>query len=280
MSETVEKIQLLETVRDRRKLLGVWRLTYKLTNRMGPGGFTARMLDSYTDPLTGRPRHLYNENGIQQPGYMITKQTTILEPRTSRHDAHIVDFLLGHPSVFVEKEHGDLDPAYLKVKQSNPRITLVNLDHQDLDAMEDEDFIDKLVGTISLDKGANALGIEKLRFILAKLNMTYREAKYINDSIVEKTRLRKRLKDYVRKGKKQAEEVIAIIDNLERARYEYELKEAIRTKLITNNGGVYRYKEVSIGSTTDSAIEYLTNNQDLYGEIMAELYKILKAEAS
>lgn len=278
MSETEEKVKLLQTVKEKKNLLGDWRLVYKLTNRMGPGGFTVRTIDSYTDPLTGAPRHLYNENGIQLPGYMIEKQTTILTPRTNRQHAHIVDFLLGHPKVFTERAHADLDEKYMNAKVSNPRITLTNLDYQDVSDVIDDDFIDKLVGRIVLDAGPLAIGIEKLRFILAKLNLKYREDKYLIDNNAEKPKLRKRLKDYVRQSKEKAQEVISIIDNIQLAQYEYELKEMIRTGLVTNQGGVHRYKDVSIGITVESVSEYFSNNVDFYSELASELYKKLKAE--
>lgn len=278
MSETVEKIKLLETVKKRDDLLGIWRLTYKLTNRMGAAGFTARMIDPYTDPLTGNPRYIYNENGVKMAGYMIERQTTILEPRTSRQHAHIVDWLLGHPEVFVEQAHANLDEKYVKAKFSNPRITLVNLDHQDLSDIKDEDYIDRLVGRILLEKGPDALSLEKLRFVLAKLNLVYREAKYIGDNKTEKTQLRKRLKDYIRRGMKEAELVDGVLNDLKNAQFEYEIKEMLRLNIITNAGGFHKYEGNPLGVSTDSVIQYFTNNVDFYGELSSKLYKALKAE--
>ncbi len=277
--ETLEnKISLLSTVKKKENLLGVWRLTYKLTNRMGPQGFTGRLISSYSDPLTGKDRHYYNESGVKQPGYFITRQTTILEPRTNRQHAHIVDFLLGHPKVFVEREHADINEAYVQKKQSNPRLSLVNLDYQEVGNIMNEDYIDKLIGQISLDKGPQAIGLAKLRFILAKLNLKYRDDKYVNDKKVEKPKLRQRLKAFVRKGIDNAEIVYGILENLTNAQYEYEIKECIRLQILTNHGGVFRYKEVSLGVTLESVISYFINNVDLYGEVTNELYKQLKKE--
>ena len=277
--ETLEnKIELLSTVKKKENLLGVWRLSYKLTNRMGPQGFTGRLISSYSDPLTGKDRHYYNESGVRQPGYFITRQTTVFEPRTNRQHAHIVDFLLGHPKVFVEREHADIDELYVTRKESNPRLMLVNLDYQEVDTIIEQDYIDKLIGQISLDKGPQAIGLNKLRFVLAKLNLKYRDDKYVKNVKVEKPKLRQRLKDFVRKGQSNADIVYAILDNLTNAQYEYEIKECIRMSILTNHGGVYRYKEVSLGLTIDSVISYFVNNVDLYGEISSELYKKLKKE--
>ncbi len=278
-TETAEnKIELIQTVKKREDLLGIWRLKYKLTNRMGPGGFTVRSIDSYTDPLTGKPRHLYNDNGQQQQGYIIEKQTTMFEPRTNRQHAHIVDFLLGHPGVFVEREHANLDAAYVKAKNSNPRITLTNLSYQDLSEIKDEDYIDKLVGIITLDIGTHAISITKLRFILAKLNLKYRDDQHFRNEKAEKPKLRKRLKDYVRIKKENAEEVNLILENLTNAQYEYEIKEMIRLGIVNNEGGTHRYEGVSLGVSISSVITYFTNNVDFYGEVSEILYSKLKEE--
>lgn len=275
----VNKIELIQTVKKREDLLGIWRLVYKLTNRMGAGGFSVRCIDSYIDPLTGKERHLYNPNGQQQPGYIIEKQTTILEPRTNRQHAHIVDFLLGHPGVFVEREHANLDPIYCQQKDSNPRITLTNLSYQDISDIDNEDYIDKLVGVISLDKGTNAIGITKLRFILAKLNLEYRDDKHFRGVNAEKPKLRKRLKDHVRVSKENAMVVNLILENLTNAQHEYEIKEMIRLGIVTNEGGVHRYQGVSLGVSVDSVINYFANNVDFYGEVSSILYAGLKKES-
>ena len=274
-------IELLQTVDKKENLLGDWRLTVEITGRMGVGGFTAKLIDSYTDPVTGKPRHYYNEHGVQQAGFMIEKPIVTLHPRTSRQHAHAVDFLLGHPTVFVESEHGRLNKKYQEAKQSNPRIKLVNLDHQDLDNLEDEDTIDKLVGLISLDKGSNALSTLKLQYILAALNMTYIEDKFLMGTNAQKPKLRKRLKEFVRKGENadNAITVNRIIENLDEAKYVYQVKELLRFEIITLLDGHYKYEGHPLGVNTESVIQYFIKNPDFYGDLMTTLSNKYKEES-
>lgn len=277
MTETVEKVQ--KTTKSRKEMSGVWRLTYKLTNRMGPAGFSGRNLSSYLDPITKKERGLYNLDGQLTNGYFIERQTTIFHPDDNADDANILDWLLGHPEVFVEQKHANLDPKYIKVKNSNPRISLVNLDFQDVENLEEEDYIDKLVGRIVLDSGIHAIGLEKLRFILAKLNLQYRDDKYVRNQNVEKPKLRKRLKDFVRRGMSQAKMVNDVLDDLKNAQYEYEIKEMIRLNMLFNQGGIFKYEGEILGLNVDSVINYFNNNPDFYAHISEQLYLKIKEEA-
>jgi hypothetical protein len=276
-TETVEKVQ--KTVKSRKDLSGTWRLTYKLTNRMGPAGFSGRNLTNYIDPLTKRERGLYNLDGQLTNGYFIERQTTLFHPDENPVDANILDWLVGHPKVFVEQKHANLDAKYVAAKESNPRITLVNLDYQDVVNLDEEDYIDKLVGKIVLDSGVHAIGIEKLRFILAKLNLQYRDDKYVRNIDVEKPKLRKRLKDFVRRGMEQAKLVNAVLDNLKEAQYEYEIKEMIRLNILLNQGGIFKYEGEILGLNVDSVINYFNNNTDFYSQISQQLYLAIKKEA-
>ncbi len=259
-------------------LTGVWKLTYNLTNRMGADGFSGRMLSSYTDPLTGAPRHLYDEHGSMQPGYYIDRVETKFRPEVDRLHQHIVDWLVGHPLVGVEQSHTGLPEQYMNRKDDNPRILLTNLDHEEIIDLEEEDFIDRLVGRIVLDKGVNAIGIESLRFVLSKLNMTYTDSKYMNNPKIEKAKLRHRLKDYARRGVKESTAINRILDNLAEAKYEYEIKEMVRLEILYIANGMYKYESHPIGVATESVIKYFMNNPDFYGECEMKLYQALKAE--
>lgn len=260
------------------QLTGVWKLTYELTNRMGGEGFSGRMLSSYTDPLTGVARHLYNSEGFMQPGYFIDRVEIKFRPEIERAHQHIVDWLVGHPLVGVEQSHTGLDEKYMNRKDDNPRILLVNLDHEEIVELEEEDYIDRLVGRIVLDNGVNAIGIAPLRFILSKLNMPYTDSKYMNNPKIEKSKLRHRLKDYVRRGLKEAKKVNLILDNLAEAKYEYEIKEMVRLEILYISNGMYKYESNPIGIATESVIKYFMNNPDFYSECEKKLYEALKVE--
>lgn len=264
--------KIFETVNEKADLLGTWRLTVDLTSRLGVGGFTAKLLDSYIDPITGKQRHYYDENGIQQAGFMITKPIMTFEPRVSRQEAHAVDFLLGHPIVVVEENHGNLDEKYVAKKQ-NSQFKLVNLDHRDLSGMENQNVIDKLIGRLSYDTGNHSIGIEKLRVILASLNMGYRHDKHLMGSNSEKEILRTRVKNYVREGQdsSRAQEVNTILDQMDEFKYIYQIKELDRFDIIDNSSGIYKYEHHPIGATIESVISYFKKNPDFYGELMVKL---------
>jgi hypothetical protein len=276
-TETVTEKKIPRTM-TKDLLSGVWRLKYLLTNRMGPEGFSGRLLSSYTDPLTGAARHLYDEHGSMQPGYFIDRQTTIFNPETNMIDRNVVDWLCGHPLVGVEQSHTGLSDAYISKKDENPRITLVNLDHEEIVDLEEEDFIDRLVGRIVMDKGQFAIGLQSLRFILSKLGLSYMEAKYLKNSKIEKQKLRHRLKDYIRKGINEANQVVVILDNMAEAKYEYEIKEMVRLEILYIANGMYKYEGNPLGISTESVIKYFMQNPDFYAETNSVLMKKLKSE--
>lgn len=278
MSTKTEVKQIPRTVDNAELLNGIWRLKYKLTNRMGNAGFSGRLLSSYTDTMTGVPRHLYNEYGVMQPGYFIERQVTILEPILNPIHRNIVDWLIGHPKVAIENRSVNLGIEFAKKKHSNPRIELINLDYEEIDELLEEDFIDKIIGRISLDLGKNSIGIDSLRFILAKLNLSYIEMKYIKQAKIEKQKLRKRLKSYVRSSMKNAKEVLAILDNLASAKLEYEIKEMQRMEIINIANGYYKYEGNPLGTSLESVVSYFANNPDFYADLIVKLYELLRIE--
>ena len=258
---------------------GVWQLKYKLVNDLGPEGFSGRMISSYPDAVTGKERVLYNVNGQQLSGYMIERQVTRFDSRNPQHRLTI-DWLVGHPEVGVPEEQTKADNRYYAKKLSNPRITLVNLDHQSVVDLEEEDYIDKLIGAIAQDTGKQAFSRDKLRFILSACKLEYREEKYITKPDLETTKLRSRLKNYVRSSYENAQKVNKILDNIEEAKYIYEIKELARTGVISVSDGMYRYKGNALGISYDSVISFFKNDPEFYAELSGKLYQALKNESN
>lgn len=275
--ETTEEKKIQRTVA-KDMLKGKWKLKYKLVNRMKLQGFSGKMLTVYTDAITGRSRFLYDLNGREQVGYFIEKVETTFSPDTNPSDRNILDWLIGHPDVWLDSEHAKVQSQYMSKKNENSRITLINLDHQSIENLEEEDYIDKLIGRIVLDAGPNALGITKLRFVLAKLNKPYRDSKYISNAKVEKANLQKILKTYARTGMAAAEKVNEILDNLDEAKYIYEIKEMMRLEILYIANGMYKYESQPIGISTESIIKYFMENPDFYAELNEKLTNIQKEE--
>lgn len=274
--ETTEEKRIIQRTVDNQFLKGIWRLKYKLVNRMGLGGFSGKMLTVYTDAVTGRSRYLYDLNGRQLTGYFIEKQVTTFNPEENLEDRNILDWLIGHPDVDVDREHAKVNDKYMSKKSGNARIELLNLDHQSIVHLEEEDYIDKLVGRIVLDSGVHAIGLEKIRFVLAKLQLPYMDERHIKNSSIEKPILQKKLKTYVRTSKENAQRVNAILDDLEDARFHYEIQEMLKHEILYVGGGMYKYDSQPLGVSTESVILYFKNNPDFYAELSARLTSIQK----
>jgi hypothetical protein len=251
----------------------IWELNYKLTNARGINGFAGLMIQNYIDPATGAMRKYVDENNTVYSGYWLGEVKKILDP--SRYPAHkrVLEFLLGSPEVAVVRNHANMDNAYFAKKQSNPRLTLLNKTYEDLSELEDENYIDLLKGRISMEGGPKALGVDKLRWILAQLNHTYRYPKYDTASN-EKNKLRKELKKFVGQRKANAQDVYAILDNLENAKMTFICKEFVEYGIIAIVDGMFVYNNNPISGSFESLKEYMKANPDYFGKLQKRLLDI------
>lgn len=254
---------------------GTWKLTYALVNNLGEQGFSGKLISSYTDPMTSKGRHLFNADGQFLPGYFIEKTVVTFNPELNPWHATLIDWLVGHPEVGIVNAQCQIHKNYLTKKNDNPRIKLVNLDHEDVVELEEEDYIDKVVGILSID-GPKSVTLKKLRFLLSALNLDYRYEKMISIPAKEKIKLRKRVKDYVRSSYANAVKVNGILADLDQAKILYEIKELVRTDILFVSGGMYMYKGNPLGISTESVMNHFSNNPDFYTEITSELYAKLK----
>jgi hypothetical protein len=277
---STETQEVPKTLKNQNDLKGNWVLTYKLVNSEGERAFAGKTISSYTDPMTGKARHLFNADGQFLPGFLIDKTRMVFKPSVNPYQVNILDWLIGHPDVGVEKDHVKMDERYFLKKNTNPRIMLVNLDHQSTVELDDEDFIDKLVGRLSLDTGQQAVSLKKLRYVLSALNRPYMNPKLINDKNKEKLFLRKALKDFARSGTSttNAESVNVILDDLDHAKFLYEIKEMVRYNILYQSGGMYKYNGAPLGISIESVIKYFINNIEVYTEMSGQLAERLKEE--
>jgi hypothetical protein len=279
MGTTVEN-KIPRTLKDPHILLGNWKLTYKITNRNGKAAFSGRNLTTYNDALTGMERPLYNLNGQPTNGFMIDRPVMTFNPGKDLNDRNKLDWLIGHPAVYVPQKHAKLSEDQIKNKDSNPRITLVNLDYEEVEDLDQADVIDTLIGKLSIVKGTQSISLQKIRFILSTLNKPYYDAKYLKNETVEKQKLKKHLKDFIRKGLNtdNADRVNIILNNLEEAKYGYQVKEMLRFGILNIYGGMYKIDSHPIGTTLESVIKYFIDNPDLYKELEGRLFSELASE--
>ena len=136
---------------------------------------------------------------------------------------------------------------------------------------EEEDYVDKIIGIISLDGGKNSIGLDRLRYISAYLNLPYMDSRY--DATIEKKALRSKLKSFVRKSMDNARLVEYAINHISEAQDHFEYKEMLRLKVLIPKGGVLRYNGIPIGSSFESVQDFLLKNMDLKTEIITALSK-------
>lgn len=253
---------------------GTWRLEYKLKNSLKVEGFGGRNLAEYPDPVTGKTRKLVDVNGRVKLGYWIDKLKIDFDPSNNPQHKLDLDFLIGHPFVGLqinEIGQSNVDASYFARKDDNPDITLVNLDYEVVTDLKEEDFIDKLVGKISLDSGVNSISLEKLRWILSHFGLGYREDSVTSNKGIEKQKLKRRLKTYVRSSYINAQKVEKLLEDLSMAKYKYEIKEMLRLNILTINGGMYLYKGNGLGVSDDSVITLFQNDPEFYAALSQKL---------
>lgn len=276
--QELEELKKFKTVKNPDTLNGRWKLVYKLVNSQGINAFSGKSISSYTDALTQKGRHLFDADGQFKSNLFLNKLVTIFNPAENQNDRLIVDWLIGHPEVGIDKDHVSINDKYFLKKAGNPRLTLVNLDHVVTTNIDEQDYIDRLLGKLSLEGGKDAIGLEKLRVILSALNMPYMDAKYMRDKQKEKKMLRSSLKNYVRSSLLSAKKVEKILNDLGQATYAYEIKEMVRVEVLNIHGGMYKLNGMPIGSALESVIKYFSDNIEVYSELSGLLYDKLKSE--
>jgi len=257
------------------KYVGVWKLTYKPINTLGADAFGGLTLGVYKNPKTLQDLPRMNPNGLALSYLMISKLNTLLHPDEDAQDRLDVEWLIHHPEVIVEG-YTDLPEVYKKAKRSNAQLTLTALDFQEQTEIEEEDFIDKLISKIVVDKGPQALSMKKIKYILAELDKAYIDTRFISNPAVEKKALKSSLKTYVKKSYDNAKKVSAILDHIETAKTTYELKEMIRLRIITESNGMFKYQNIPLGVSIIGVISAWEKEPELKMSMIRELNSKLK----
>jgi hypothetical protein len=256
------------------QIKGQWRLVYRVDNSQGVTAFGGYQLPVYSNPFTGEQTYLRDVDRRALTGYMIDRIVKVLNPDESENDRLLISWLICHPEVTVMNVK-DLDPQILKKKISD-KITLVNLDFEEADKIDEEDYIDKLVGLLSLDGGSKAVGLTKLRYIMAQAGLSYIEARYQDDSDAEKKALRSRLKSYARKSIENARAINDIMSKMNDAQDTYEFKEMVRLKVLEFVNGVYKIGGVPVGTSQETVTVFFTNHPEVKTEALTQLYRKIK----
>ena len=287
--ETKEKEKSLEERRsdyvkavvvDPKQMKGVWEVSIEITNSQGIKAFGGRFLTEYAHPLTGKTCKLFNVNGEPELGLHLAQKTTQFFPDTNANDRLIVDWMLVHPEVGVQGI--SLTEKALNKKISNPTITMKNIDRQEMTVLEDEDRIDTVIGRLSDVSSTKGLSLKKLRYLLAYFNLPYYDLRYVTSKATETQFLRKKIKTFARipdkdsKGLMNCDKIEAVLNEIDDLKYNYEFKEMLRFKIITESYGSYKFNNVPLGSTEEIVITFAKQNLDVYAELVGLLYPLLK----
>jgi len=267
LTKTKEKSKRLKDIS------GKWKLEYHPTGTMGAENFGGYTLHEFLNPKNHKTIYRRNPNGQAISYYMVAKILTIFRPDENPQDKLDVEWLIHHPEVKVQG-YKNVPIEYAKAKQDSAKLTLIALDYQELDDIDEADYIDKLIGRISQTSGVHAIGLSKIRYILSELNRTYRDERYVTDAVVEKKLLATQLKTFVRKSMDNAKAVNKILldDNMESARVNYEIKEMIRLNIITTNtNGMFKYDGLPIGTSVAGILNMWENEPTLRTDMLKEL---------
>lgn len=272
---------LRSVVLDPKKMSGVWEMRIQITNSQGTKAFGGRLITAYNHPLTGERTPLVNLNFQEELGLMIDKPIMRFFPDTDPMHRRIIDWCIAHPQVGIEGMA--LKDVVLSKKESNPQITLKNVDRQEMTNIENEDTIDVVIGKLSED-GPKGISLEKLRYLLAHFNLPYFDMRYIKNKSVEKKYLRQKIKSFARslqldsQGKLNAQKIDEVLGEIDSLRFAYEYREMLRLDVIRESYGIIKFNNVPLGSTEQSVILWMKNNPEVYTEMVAVLYPRLKQE--
>lgn len=257
-------------------MAGRWKLSYTTENTLGAIAFGGQMLEPYQNPYTKEMMFPLDEQNKPMPGFWVDKLVAYFVPDKLENNEHYnaVAFLLGHPEVMIEGL--TIDDQYARFKKSNTKMKLINLDHQDQLELDDQEIIDSMIGRLTLDAGVHAVSLEKLQYVLAKLNKPFLDKRYITDNQQLKKQLRKAVKDYARKGAKECLEIENILDNIENAKKTFLIKYLVELGVLVFSAGSFKHDGLVIGFNVESAVDYLSLNPEHYLSLQEILDKKLR----
>jgi len=253
------------------EIKGNWKLTYRVGNSQGASAFGGYHLGIFANPYNGQKTFLRNVDNQSLQGLMVDKLVRTLHPDKNENEKLLISWLICHPEVTVVGVP-NLDQKILN-KKTKGKLTLTYVDFEELGKLDEDDYIDKLIGLLSLDKGTNALSLSKIRYVMAYLNMPYRDGRY--DAITEKKSLRSKLKTFARSGISSAKLVNKAIGDLGLAQDTYEFKELVRLRVLVFTVGIYRFNNTPIGGDMASVFTFFDSHPEVKTEALTLLYKQL-----
>jgi hypothetical protein len=256
------------------KIEGKFKIVYTPTGPHGQQGFGGIHIPSYPSPFDGKNTMLRTIDDKPANGFILDSIEKVYTPDSSIEDKYKVSWLICHPGIKLDGfKKGQVDQKILDKKKGG-KITLIAMDQKEFADMDEDDYIDRLVGKISMDAGSAVMGIDKIRVILAALNIRHRDPRY--KGVQERKVLRTKLKKYVRSSYKNAQQVNKILKDIEGNTDAYNFKEMVNQGIITYDNSVYKYINTILGRHEDQVILFLNTNVEVKTEMVAKMKENLK----
>lgn len=214
--------------------------------------------------------------------FFIDKPSISFKPDENEIDRLNVSVLIQHYDVKIaQMSHKDHDKLVkLKLKNSNPKFILTNIDKVEDDTFDRENEL--ILARAKLRASdSHALSKQKLIWLCSKFGISFRSD--ILDSTRYKQFLIRQLDGFLMKGNhlmnssKQAIEAFNdSLANIKRTEYVFYLNEFKNIEIIKDIGGMYKIGERPVGADYDALINYYEQNQELYLEHKKKVLELLK----
>lgn len=203
--------------------------------------------------------------------YLIDKPSVSFKPDENEIDRANVTVLIQHHDVRIAQmpieDHQKL--VRLKLKSSNPKFILTNIDKVEDDTYDRENEL--IMARATLRSRDKKLSKNKLIWLCSKFGISFRSE--IQDSERYYQFLVRQIDQFLMKGNEHYPKTQAAIEafndalsNIARTEYIYYINELKNLQMIVDIGGMYKIGERPVGADYDSLINYYEQNQELYME--------------
>lgn len=200
-----------------------------------------------------------SENG-EVDTLFIGKPIVIFNPDSSVIDKHNVKVLIQHFDVFLpdipEAEWKKM--VEKKIKKSNPKFTLVNVDKKNIEKFQTEQ---NLIKTRSMLYNEN-MTLERLKWLCSSLGVGYRSA--TTDTERLKIEYITKLDKFLQTSKENITRFVDFVNNIKRTEGLYYINLFMEKNLVKEFGSIYKVGDVPVGSNKDEVIQYFQENIELF----------------
>ena len=184
----------------------------------------------------------------------------IFKPDESEIDRHNVKVLIQHFDVFLpdvpEAEWQKM--VQKKIKKSNPKFSLVNVDKKNIEKFENEQILVKTRASLYND----SMTLERLKWLCSVLGVGYRSS--TTDTERLKVEYITKLDKFLQYSKENIAKFNEFVNNIKRTEGLYYINLFMEKGLVKEFGSIYKVGDVPVGSNKDEVIQYFQENIELF----------------